>query len=355
MRVERVLAAAQADLGLISAEAAEQVAAHSIPERVDAAAIREGMRLVGYPILPLLAEAWRDAPAVRAAIHWGATTQDIMDTALVLVLRDALERIGTLLTEVGDAAAVLSERNRESIMCGRTHAQPAVPTTFGAKVAVWLAELARHWTRLRAARTRVLVVSLYGAGGTSAAFGRQSRELRRLVADRLGLAAIDVPWHASRDNLAELAFVLASISSTCGKIAREVISLSRPEIGEVRETSSHHRGASSTMPQKANPIASEVVVGMSSLAAQQVPAVLTAMHAGHERAAGEWQIEWDALPTVISLAAGSLANTREILRGLNVFPARMAANLEVDGGTIMAEAVMIALAAKIGRASAHEL
>jgi 3-carboxy-cis,cis-muconate cycloisomerase len=175
------------------------------------------------------------------------------------------------------------------------------------------------------------------------------------VADRLGLVAVDVPWHTARDNLAEVGFVLAAISATCGKVAREVIDLSRPEIGELRERDADHRGASSTMPQKANPIASEVVVGMSSLTAQQVPALLAAMRAGHERAAGEWQIEWDALPTVAALTAGCLVNTRDILSGLSIFPDRMRTNLSIDGGTIMAERVMIRLAIQIGRTAAHDL
>lgn len=354
--VERALAAAQASLGIVPVHAAEQVEAAAHPARVDQTAIREGTRLIGYPILPLLMEVGLDAPPeVAATIHLGATTQDIMDSGLALVLRAALARVEVLLIDVGDSAAAHADRHRGAVMAGRTHAQPAVPTTFGAKVAVWVAEFARHHDRLRAARQRAVVLSLFGAAGTSAALGPQSHKIRRLVADRLGLVAVDVPWHTARDNLAEVGFVLAAISATCGKIAREVIDLSRPEIGELRERAGHHRGASSTMPQKANPIASEVVVGMSSLAAQQVPALLAAMQAGHERAAGEWQIEWDSLPTVISLAAGSLANTRQILSGLSVFPDRMRANLDLDGGTIMAERVMIQLATQVGRAAAHDL
>ncbi len=353
--VECALVAAQARLGIVSLAAAEQVEARANEVRIERAALHEGTRLVGYPIVPLLGQMGSDAPEVAAAIHWGATTQDIMDSGLALVLRGALARIETLVVDVGDCAATLADGHRATVMVGRTHAQPAVPTTFGAKVAVWIAEFARHLDRLRAARERAAVLSLFGAGGTSAALGPQARDVRRLVADRLGLGAVDVPWHTARDNLAEVGFVLAAISATCGKIAREVIDLSRPEIGELRERVGDHRGASSTMPQKANPIACEVVVGMSSLAAQQVPALLAAMSAGHERAAGEWQIEWDALPTVVALAAGSLANTRDILSGLSVYPDRMRTNLDIDGGTIMAEHVMIRLATEIGRARAHDL
>ena len=353
--VECALVAAQASLGVVSHAAAEEVEARAKGVRIDHAALHEGTRIVGYPILPLLSQMGSDAPEVAAAIHWGATTQDIMDSGLALVLRGALARVEALVIEVGDSAAILADGHRGTAMVGRTHAQPAVPTTFGAKVAVWIAEFARHCDRLRAAGERAAVLSLFGAGGTSAALGPQAREVRRLVADRLGLGAVDVPWHTARDNQAEVGFVLAAISATCGKIAREVIDLSRPEIGELRERDGDHRGASSTMPQKVNPIASEVVVAMSSLATQQVSALLTAMRAGHERAAGEWQIEWDVLPTVVALAAGSLANTREILSGLSVYPDRMRTNLEIDGGTIMAERVMMRLATQIGRAAAHDL
>ena len=173
--------------------------------------------------------------------------------------------------------AALAEEHRATMMPGRTHGQPAVPITFGGKLAVWLAELVRHLERVRTARERVAVVQLFGAAGTAAALGPASRELRHRVADRLSLGEADVPWHTARDSLAEVGFTLASVAATCGKLAREVIDLSRPEIGEVREASGDHRGASSTMPQKANPIESEVVVGLSVLAAQQVPALLAAM------------------------------------------------------------------------------
>lgn len=356
LEVERALAAAQADLGLVSPEAAGAVQAYARPERVDGEAIRERTRWIGYPILPLLEQLRSGSPPdVASTIHWGATTQDVMDSGLVLVLRGAIARVDELLVEVGDLAAGHADRHRSTVMVGRTHAQPAVPTTFGAKVAVWLSELARHRDRLHAARDRALVLSLFGAGGTSAALGPRSRDIRRLVGARLGLATVDVPWHTARDNLAEVGFVLAGISATCGKIGREVIDLSRPEIGELREAGRDRRGASSTMPQKANPISSEVVVGMSSLAAQQVPALLAAMRSGHERAAGEWQIEWDALPATVALAAGCLLNTREILADLTIDAGRMRAGLELDGGTIMAEAVMIGLAPHVGRARAHDL
>ena len=205
--------------------------------------------------------------------------------------------------------------------------------------------------RLDAVRARAVVVQLFGAAGTAAALGPDSRAVRHGVAKRLGLGVVDVPWHTARDAVAELGFVLAAAAATCGKLAREVVELSRPEIGEVREEGGHLRGASSTMPQKANPIGSEAVVGLSILAAQHAGALLASMQGTHERAAGEWQAEWDALPLVSAAAAGALAGARRVVAGLSVFPERMRANLDADGGTIMAEAAMMALAgaARAGR------
>jgi 3-carboxy-cis,cis-muconate cycloisomerase len=354
LAVERGLASVQADLGLVPAHAAARIAEALRVERIDLARLREETRTVGYPILPLLTMLSESTPAdVGAYLHLGATTQDIMDTGLILQVERALDRIDELASRLGDAIAGLAVAHRSTIMAARTHAQQAVPTTLGAKAAVWLAEVGRHRQRLAVLRPRLLVVELFGAGGTAAALGPHSRAVRHGLATRLGLGSTDVPWHTSRDNLAELGFVLAAMASTCVKLARELIELSRSEIAEVREASGRHRGASSTMPQKANPILSEAIVGMGSLAIQQVPALLAAMQAGHERAAGEWQIEWDTIPTLFSMAAGCLSTGAELVLGLQVFPARMLSNLDADGGMVMAEALMMAAAGSLGRARAH--
>ena len=355
--VERTLAEVQAEIGMIPADAAAAIAAAAVPANVELARLREKTRVVGYPILPLLeqiAEAAASADVGRY-LHWGVTTQDVMDTALALQAARGLGRVEKLLVKLGDCLAERAREHGTTILAGRTHAQHAVPTTFGTKVAVWLAETARHVERVRSVRPRVVTVQLFGAGGTAAALGPASRELRHVLAARLGLNVTDVPWHAARDSVAELGFVLAVSAATCGKIGREVIELSRPEIGEVREAAVHQRGASSTMPQKVNPIESEVVVAMSVLASQQVPALLMAMAAPHERSAGEWQIEWDALPTVFVLSCGALAGAVRIVKGLEVFPKRMRANLTQDGGMALAEAVMMAAAPHLGRARAHEV
>src|SRR5947207_247495 len=243
LEVERALAGAQAELGVIPAEAAREIAASAIPEHVDLAALREQTLVVGYPILPLLEQIVQRSPAAGRHLHRGATTQDVMDTGLALVGSRALDRVETLVQALGDRLAALAEEHRRTVMPGRTHAQPAVPITFGGKTAVWLSELARHVERLRSARARLAVVQLFGAAGTAAALGPKSREVRHAVARRLALGAVDVPWHTARDGVAETGFALAALAGLCGRIAREVVELSRPELGELREEGGHHRGA----------------------------------------------------------------------------------------------------------------
>lgn len=353
--VECALARAQARLGLIPEVAAAEIERAATRENVDLERLRADTRVVGYPILPLLTQLAEVGPAtVGDFLHWGATTQDIMDTGLVLQLGRALDRIEALTVRLGDCLGEKAEEGSAVAMVARTHGQPAVPTTFGAKVAVWLSEVQRHLERLQAARERALVVQLFGAAGTSAAFGERSEILRRAIADELHLGCVEIPWHTARDSLAEVGFVLAAIAATCGKIGREVIELSRPEIGELREAPAGGlRGASSTMPQKANPINSEVAVGLSGVAAQLVPTLLAAMQAPHERGAGEWQLEWDVLPTVCLAAAGGLQSAVQIMTDLQIHKARMSANLESDGMTLMAEAAMMALAPLMGRHTAH--
>lgn len=356
LEIEVALARAQAALGVIPSDAADAIGQAARTLEPDEQRLRDGTRLVGYPILPLL-EQLREVggPLVAAYAHWGATTQDIMDTATAMQAQRGTARLERLLVGVGASLARLAVAERCTVMAGRTHAQPAVPTTFGAKVAVWLAEYARHLRRLQGARAGAGRVSLFGAGGTAAALGPQSRETRRSLASLLGLAGSDVPRHVARDEVVEVGLVLAGIAATGGKLGREVIELSRPEIGEVAEVAGHHRGASSTMPQKANPISSEALVAFQIAAASQVGGVLAATQGTHERASGEWLVEWDLLPLLFGYAGGSLATAGELLDGLTLDRERMAANLRLDGGTIMAEAAMIALSPIVGRGKAHDL
>jgi 3-carboxy-cis,cis-muconate cycloisomerase len=355
LAIERTLAEEQAALGHLSdTEAAAVTAAVETP--IDRDALWSEAANVGYPILGLVRAVAAAIPdAVPERVHYGATTQDIMDTALALGLRDALGRLQELVDVLGEELAALTAAHRDTVMPGRTHAQQAVPTTLGAKLAVFVAQLARHRERLAQALPRIAVLSLHGAGGTSAALGPDAPALRARVAARLGLRADDVPWHVGRDGVLEFGQLCAQLAATAARLAREIIDLSRTEIGEISEASGHHRGASSTMPQKRNPIGSEAVVGLAVTAQALTTALPRAAEAGHERAAGEWQVEWHVIPQVACLTAAALGEAAQVVAGLVVDPAAMQRNLQVDGGLIMAEAYMIALAPALGRQHAHDV
>lgn len=353
---ERALAGAQAELGVLTHEQAEAISGAATLENVDLEELWQQARNVGFPILPLIRMIASALPEEAAGrVHYGATTQDVMDTGLALQLRGALGRFEELLARFGEAVARLVEEHRHTVLAGRTHAQQAVPTTLGIKLSVLLSELARQRVRLAEVSPRVCVVSLYGAVGTSAALGDSASRVRKAMAGSLGLEASEVPWHVARDSVAEFGLLCASLSATCARFAREVIDLSRTEIAEVREQGGNHRGGSSTMPQKANPIGSEAIVGMSATAGALASALYRAMEAGHERAAGEWHIEWEVVPQLACLGAGCLAMAAQVAEGLVVSPDAMRRNLGADSGLIMAEAYMMRLALSLGHKQAHDL
>ena len=353
--VEVALARAQAEHGVIPAAAAEAIERELRTAAIDHKQLDGGTRLVGYPILPLLQQLARTNPEVSSWLHYGATTQDIMDTAVVLMLQEACTNIAEVGAGLGDGLAASAEAHRATSMAGRTHGQQAVPITFGMKVAGWLEEVARSLVRLGTARAAAEVVQLYGAAGTSAAYGPLSAETRRRAAEFLGLGCDDVPWHSVRDRLAEVAAALGVLAAATSRIALEVIDLARSEIAEVREGGGRLAGASSTMPQKANPILSETIVGLSGMAAALAAVPLRAMTGRHERSAGEWQMEWDSLPLLVAYTGSAVARCCDLVGSLGVDAERMAANLEVDGGLIMAEALMMQLAPLLGRHEAHEV
>jgi len=354
--VEVALAGAQAELGTITAATARAIADAATLANLDLSALWSSARIVGYPILPLITQIEAKLPPEHAgSVHLGATTQDIMDSGLALQLRATHRRQHDLITTLGDQLAEVCANHVQTVMAARTHAQQAVPTVLGAKLSVYLAEVSRQRARLATAAADVTVVSLFGAGGTSSAYGPDAALLRQRVAERLGLRNCDVPWHVARDSLAAYASACTSAAATCARLAREVIDLARTEIAEVSEAGGHLRGASSTMPQKQNPISSEGIIGLAVSAEALNTAMPRVMEAGHERAAGEWQIELHVLPQIVCLANSALLTTVDMLAGLQIHPERMRRNLGADGDLIMAEAYMMHLTPVLGRASAHEL
>lgn len=356
LRTEAELALSQASLGELEPERARTIAAACTLENVDLAGLWEASSNVGYPILPLVRQITQQLPeGARGSLHYGATTQDIMDTGLALQLSAALDRLDELTVLLGDALAVKAEIHAATVMAGRTHGQQAVPTTFGAKLATYLRQCIRLRVDLAAARRVACVVSLHGAAGTSAGLGPRAPQVRAELARRLGLEVGTGPWHVSRDGLAAFGAVSARAAAMCARLAREVIDLSRTELGEVSESGGHHRGASSTMPQKANPIDSEAVVGMAVNAATSAGSLYRAMEAGHERSAGEWQIEWHAIPQVAVLAAGCLLVSARVVEGLRVDAQRMRDNIGLEQGRTLSEAYMFELARDVGREAAHDL
>ncbi|MCI2421755.1 adenylosuccinate lyase family protein [Saccharopolyspora sp. K220] len=356
LRTEAALARAQAEVGVLTAADAQAIAAAARLDNIDLDLLWSQARNVGYPILGLVRQisAALDGHA-SGRVHFGATTQDIMDTGLALQLVQALDLLTERVTEFGDALARQVARHRDTVLAARTHAQQAVPTTLGATLATLLEELRRHRSRLAEARPRIGLISSHGAGGTSAAQGPTASQVRDLLAAELGLTTTAVPWHTARDGVAEFGWLCSTLAGTCARLARNVADLSRTEIGEVHEPAGHHRGASSTMPQKANPIFSEAIIGMAGTAGALSSALVRAQEAGHERSAGEWQIEWEVVPQLAVLAGGALRLAGEIARDLVVDTEAMRRNLAQDGGLLMAEAWMINLAESLGRETAHDL
>jgi 3-carboxy-cis,cis-muconate cycloisomerase len=356
-QTEAALAQAQADLGIIDRERADAIAAVCAdPSSVDAGELWESARNVGYPILGLVRQLDAALPEhLRGSLHLGATTQDIMDSGLALQLDAAMELLESRVTALGDALAVKVADEALTVMPGRTHGQQAVPTTLGAKLAVYLDEVTRHRSRILACRDDVRRVSLFGAGGTSEAYGEHASKIRALAADRLGLVDSAVPWHVARDSLVHISSVAVAAATSVARLAREVTDLARTEIGELGEAVGHHRGASSTMPQKANPITSESIIGFAVAARTAVAGLSRAAEAGHERSAGEWQVEWVLLPALFVNVSSALALAHDLVSSLAIYRDRMLENLAADSGLIMAESVMIRLAPYLGREAAHDV
>jgi 3-carboxy-cis,cis-muconate cycloisomerase len=354
-RVEVALARVQGRLGVIPADAASAIVANASTEGIDYAKLKHETDIVGYPIVGLVHQLAKQCGDAGRFIHWGATTQDIMDMATVLQIRDAIVLIELDLAAIDTALTGLSARHRNTVMAGRTHLQHALPITFGHKTAVWLSMIRRHRERLEQIKPRVLVGQFAGAAGTLASLGKDGMAVHDALMADLGLSAPSITWHVARDNLAEMVGLLALIAGSLAKIATDVMLMMQTEVGEVFEPFVKGRGSSSTMPQKRNPISCELILAAAKSVRQNAGLMLDAMASDHERATGPWHLEWIALPEAFIASAGALAQARFMLEGLIVEPERMRRNLDITGGLIVAEAVMMALALHTGRGVAHDL
>jgi 3-carboxy-cis,cis-muconate cycloisomerase len=351
--VEAALARVQGRLGIIPADAAAAITAAARIDNLRTEDLAASARTVGYPVVGLVAGLSKAAGEAGRWTHWGATTQDIMDTATVLQVRDGLDLIDAELGGILTALVGQAARHRHTVMAGRTHLQQALPTTFGMKCAVWATPFIAHRQRLSQLRPRVQVVEFGGAAGTLASLGDRGVAVMEALAAELGLGAPIGPWHVCRDGLAETVSVLGLISGSLAKIATDVILLAQTEVGEVAEPYVAGRGASSTMPQKRNPIASEYILAAARMVQGLVPVMQGAMAQDHERATGPWQAEALALPQAFVLTHGALLHTRTIAEGIVVDAQRMRANLGITHGLIVSEAVMMGLAPLLGRGEAH--
>ena len=353
---EAALAKAQGGLGIIPKEAAAEIVKHCRAEEIDMAKLKEATERIGYPVLPVvqqLVKLCKDGLGEWS--HWGATTQDITDTATIMQIREALALVESDIDDICDALAALAKRYRDTPMAGRSNLQQAVPITFGYKMATMLAAFERHKQRLNELKPRLLVGEFGGAAGTLSSLGKDGLRVQAELMKELKLGQPEISWHTVRDRIAEVGCFLGLVTGSCGKIAFDVKLLMQTEVEEVYEPFHAGRGSSSTMPQKRNPISSVYITACVAVVRQHVAALLDAMVEDHERATGPWEIEWIVLPEIFCLAAAALRQARFVLEGLVVDPARMRRNLDATGGLIVSEAVMMGLGPYLGRQRAHDL
>jgi adenylosuccinate lyase len=353
--VEAALAAAQADVGAVPRAAAEAIGRGARVERLDLDAIRRDLAVTAHPIVPLVRELARVVGEHGRWVHWGATTQDIIDTGMVLQLKATHAIVRRDLVALVGVLAELAARHRDTVMAGRTHAQQALPITFGFKVAGWVAECLRHVERLDEIAPRALVGQLAGAVGTLAGFGGDAEAVQRRALERLGLRVPLVAWHAARDGVTELVMLLALVGGTMARIANEVIQLQRSEIMELEEPFAHGKVGSSTMPHKRNPAHAERIVAIARLLRGSAATALETMVAAHERDMSVGRAEWVLVPEAACLAAAALHWMLVVARGLRVNADHMTENLDRLGGLLLSEAVMLRLGLAVGRNEAHEV
>jgi 3-carboxy-cis,cis-muconate cycloisomerase len=356
LEIEAALARAQGRLGIIPDKAAREIERQCRIENIDLARLKQQTERVGYPILGVVQQIVDlCADGLGEWCHWGATTQDITDTAAIMQIRAALELVEKDMEATAAALADLSRRYRDTPMAGRSNLQQAVPLTFGFKTAALLAAMQRHRERLAQLRPRVLVGEFGGAVGTLASLGADGLKVQAAMMEELGLGQPDIAWHTVRDRIGEVACFLGLLTGTLGKISMDVKLLMQTEVAEVYEPFHEARGSSSTMPQKRNPISCLYIHSTVALVRQHVAALLEAAVADHERSTGPWEIEWISLPEIFLLASGALAQTTLLVCGLEVDADRMRANLDLTRGMIVSEAVMMGLGPHLGRQRAHDL
>jgi len=355
VEVEVALASAEGQAGVIPKDAADAIKRLARADAIDLAKLKAETDLVGYPIVGLVHQLAKQCGDAGRYVHWGATTQDIMDTATVLQVREALVLVDADLAAIEAALAALANKYRTTVMAGRTHLQHALPVTFGYKAAVWLSMIIRHRQRLAELKPRVLVGQFAGAAGTLASLGEKGLAVSDALMGELGLDRPPMPWHVARDGFAETVSFLGLVTGTLAKVATDVMLLMQTEAAEAFEPFVQGRGSSSTMPQKRNPISCEMILAGAKVVRQQAGLMLDAMAADHERATGPWQLEWVAIPEAFMAAGGALRQARFMLEGLIVDAERMRRNLDLTGGLIVAEAVMMALAEHTGRQAAHDI
>lgn len=359
LRAEAALAAAEASVGVIPQAAAKPIADACHAKFYDIGALGLAAVSAGNLAIPLVkaltAEVAKKDPDAARYVHWGATSQDIIDTALVLELRAVIDDLLTEIDRAIPAFTTLAEKHRHTATVGRTWLQQALPMPFGLKIAGYASALTRARARLKRVRNEELVLQFGGATGTLAALGDRGLDVAIAFAKELDLPLPDGPWHTHRDRLGEVAAALAILAGTCGKIARDVALLMQTEVGEAFEPAGEGRGASSTMPHKRNPVAAAAGLACAAIAPQLCATILAAQVQEHERAAGAWAAEWPSFPALALVTSGALNAVVDIAEGLDVDAERMRANLDLTGGQIMAEAVAFKLAEKIGKSDAHKL
>ncbi|MFL5732035.1 MAG: 3-carboxy-cis,cis-muconate cycloisomerase [Chloroflexia bacterium] len=356
LHFEAALARAEAQAGIIPQSAAESIAAACRVERFDVPGLYREAVTAGTVVIPLVRELSRQAgDEAGKYAHWGATSQDAIDTATMLQMREGLDLLTSVLLDICASCARLAEEHRDTLMPGRTLLQQALPITFGLKAARWLSLVTRQVEGVREVRSHSIALQFGGAAGTLAALGPAGTNVAASLATELGLPLPDLPWHAERDRVARIASALGVAAGAMLKIAGDILLMSQPEVGEVSEGAAPGKGGSSAMPHKHNPVDATMARAAARQAIGAIPLVLGAMDAEHERAAGSWQLEWQVIPLLFCFVAAAVARVKNALSGLHIDAKRMRANVDSGQGLLMTESAVMALALHLGRPEAQRL